>query len=110
MQGVLNNNGATLQGDDYLVFTERGVGLAPDKDSYHVKKGEGFVNAKTYVRPEVIAASTVIGTYENKPISGIEDVVVHDVKRTGTFNLMGQPVGDDYKGIVIKDGKKVIQK
>ena len=26
------------------------------------------------------------------------------------YNLAGQPVGDDYKGIVIKNGKKYIQK
>ena len=26
------------------------------------------------------------------------------------YNLMGQPVGDDYKGIVIEDGKKILVK
>ena len=110
MQGVLNSSGATLQGDDYLVFTGDGALLAPTEDSYYVKKGESFVNAKTLVRPEVIEASTEIDTYGSKPITGIDNIVVPDTERTGTFNLMGQPVGDDYKGFVIKDGKKVIQK
>jgi hypothetical protein len=30
-------------------------------------------------------------------------------KATGTVNLAGQQVGADYKGVVIKDGKKVMQ-
>ena len=30
-------------------------------------------------------------------------------KVAGTVNLAGQQVGADYKGVVIKDGKKVMQ-
>ena len=43
--------------------------------------------------------------------SGIDDVVVEDAEVVpnyikGTFNLAGQRVSDDYKGFVIRDGKK----
>ena len=44
--------------------------------------------------------------------SGIDDVVVNgddeevSSRVKGTFNLAGQKVGDDYKGFVIRDGKK----
>ena len=40
---------------------------------------------------------------------GIE-TPVSDEHETPTYNLMGMPVGDDYRGIVIKNGKKFIRK
>ena len=36
--------------------------------------------------------------------------VVSDERETPTYNVMGQPVGDDYHGIVIKNGKKIVVK
>lgn len=42
--------------------------------------------------------------------TGVEKVIYNYNAKTGvTYNLAGQKVGADYKGIVIKDGKKVIQ-
>ena len=35
---------------------------------------------------------------------------VSDEHETPAYNLMGMPVGDDYRGIVIKNGKKFIRK
>lgn len=44
-------------------------------------------------------------------ISDVKYVTPDDVKANGTrYNLGGAIVGDDYKGIVIIDGKKVLQK
>ena len=40
---------------------------------------------------------------------GIE-TLVSDEPETPTYNLMGMPVGEAYRGIVIKNGKKVIRK
>ena len=41
--------------------------------------------------------------------TGIDDVNA-DLRKDGhTYNLMGIRVGKDYKGIVIKNGKKVLQ-
>ena len=43
--------------------------------------------------------------------TGVKYVTPDDVKANGTrYNLGGAIVGDDYKGIVIIDGKKVLQK
>ena len=36
--------------------------------------------------------------------------VVSDERETPAYNVMGQPVGDDYHGIVIKNGKKIVVK
>ena len=41
---------------------------------------------------------------------GIENVQVVKVQNNKIYNLQGQVVGDDYKGIVIKNGKKFLKK
>lgn len=42
--------------------------------------------------------------------TGIEQVNPATTKSGQRYNLMGQPVGKDYKGIVIEDGKKILIK
>ncbi len=39
-----------------------------------------------------------------------KEIVVGSERNTPTYNLMGVPVGDDYRGIVIKNGKKFVIK
>lgn len=43
--------------------------------------------------------------------TGVQGVKAEGAKAkvAGTVNLAGQQVGDDYKGIVVKDGKKIVQ-
>ena len=41
---------------------------------------------------------------------GIHSVVVNNPVSTATYNLAGQRVSKDYKGIVVKNGKKVLNK
>ena len=45
------------------------------------------------------------------PTTGVQNVKAEGAKAkvAGTVNLAGQQVGDDYKGIVVKDGVKVVQ-
>ena len=43
--------------------------------------------------------------------SGIEEINTTAATKSKSgqrYNLMGQPVGKDYKGIVIEDGKKIV--
>lgn len=56
--------------------------------------------------------STKAGNTLYKDASGIESVsaAVNTPKTTVCYNLRGQRVSEDYKGIVIKNGKKYIQK
>jgi hypothetical protein len=45
------------------------------------------------------------------PFTGIESIkTTAKVYDDAIYNLAGQKVGKDYKGIVIKNGKKMIQK
>ncbi|MDD7318580.1 MAG: hypothetical protein SOZ80_06380 [Prevotella sp.] len=54
--------------------------------------------------------ANVVVNYTNG-VAGVENVVTDAVKNDNRiFNLAGQQVGKDYKGIVIKNGVKMVQK
>ena len=88
-------------------------------------KGENIVSAKsngtvTFSVAEggtyyVLAAGTKMGFYGFKYVigtsTGISDIQAPKSSKDGaTFNLLGQKVSNDTKGIVIKNGKKFINK
>ena len=54
------------------------------------------------------APVTVTATFKEPVVTGITDINAAKPKTGQRYNLMGQPVGKDYKGIVIEDGKKLI--
>ena len=47
-------------------------------------------------------------SYEEDTPTGLIDIDAAQPKPGQRFNMMGQPVSNDYKGIVIEDGKKII--
>lgn len=70
-----------------------------------------YVDVKN-IDEKAVAQKFTIFIQDSTP-SGIVDVVRDNEcapRRRGTFNLLGQPVGDGYRGIVIKDGKKVLRR
>ena len=45
------------------------------------------------------------------PYTGITNVTAKNAKvSTATYNIAGQRVNKDYKGLVVKDGKKIVRK
>ncbi len=53
----------------------------------------------------------ITSTFYTDPSTGISSVKENTVKTCGQmFNLQGQQVGDDYKGVVIMNGKKFVKK
>ena len=52
---------------------------------------------------------TVNATFKKKVPTAIEEINA-DSRSGQRYNLMGQPVGKDYRGIVIEDGRKIIVK
>ncbi|MBO4870495.1 MAG: hypothetical protein J5565_00750 [Muribaculaceae bacterium] len=42
--------------------------------------------------------------------TGVEDINASQPRSGQRYNVMGQPVGKDYKGVVIEDGKKLVIK
>lgn len=62
----------------------------------------------TYTFEMPNAPVTVNATFKETTVTGLIDIDAAKPKSGQRYNLMGQPVGKDYKGIVIEDGKKVI--
>ena len=53
---------------------------------------------------------TVNATFKESTPTGIEEINAANSKTGQRYNLMGQPVGKGYKGIVIENGKKILVK
>ena len=64
----------------------------------------------TYTFQMPAAPVAVTATFREAIATGVEDINVAPAKSGQRYNLMGQPVGKDYKGIVIEDGKKRVIK
>ncbi len=64
----------------------------------------------TYTFEMPAAPVTVSATFKKSYPTAIEEINANEKKHGQRYNLMGQPVGKDYKGIVIQDGKKILVK
>lgn len=80
--------------------------LAPLRANVDYTAGEN--GTYTFVMPA--APVTINATFKETTVTGIVDLNTGTAKSGQRYNLMGQPVGKDYKGIVIEDGKKIIVK
>ena len=124
------NKGFHILGADFAEVAPASYNLpaAKDGDSQEFTqndKGENIVSVKsngtvTFSVAEggtyyVLAAGTKMGFYGFKYVTGtstgISDIQAPKSSKDGaTFNLLGQKVANDAKGIVIKNGKKFINK
>lgn len=96
------NNGATLM-DDIYPFN-------PDKDNnimvrYNGNKVEQIVNAFQMGAMPFPIVSTF-----NADATAINKIKTNNISTAQAYNLQGQPVDDNYKGIVIINGKKILRK
>ena len=83
-------------------------GLTAETD-YEVQV-QGVKNTETRaIKTSKWSASTQFTTLAEDPLTGIVDLTVAP-RAAQRYNVMGQPVGKDYKGIVIENGKKYIVK
>ena len=57
---------------------------------------------------EAFANMTINITYES--ITGINEIKVNKQQSDAIYNIAGQRVANDYKGLVIKNGKKYLVK
>ena len=49
--------------------------------------------------------------YQSDSTSAISDVIVNEMPQSDViYNVLGQKVDENYKGLVIKNGKKYIQR
>ena len=84
---------------------------------YNIKIGDYYILVDrsgnvTASKTATTDADLDLTVYSGGVTTGVVDLEPVEVveRNTGTFNILGQPVGDDYKGIVIKNGKKYLQR
>ena len=80
--------------------------------SYTVATGDAICGLSTFYIFRATAKSTYFNTFAitRGGATGISNVNVVRVSDGAIYNLAGQKVGKDYKGIVIQNGKKYMQK
>lgn len=94
------DNGYEL--DDLMVTTIDG-----ESSRANVNTAEG-AEPGTYTFDMPAAAVNVTATFKESAVTSIIDIDATMPNRNQRYNLMGQPVSKDYKGIVIEDGHKII--
>ncbi len=97
MEGLLGNDAAGTQ-QQYLV-----IDLKQEKTGFDLTKARVLA-----IQCQPTGAKFVISRVylEKETATGLETV---SVRNNGIrYNLLGQPVGEDYKGVVILNGKKMI--
>ncbi|MBO7591368.1 MAG: endo-1,4-beta-xylanase [Prevotella sp.] len=86
------------------------------KDTYEVKTGnvkEALKEGLFTLRIDVTGGKCFVDKIKfncTEPASGIDEVEAVDEVNGPAYNLMGVPVNNGYRGIVIKNGKKVVIK
>jgi GH35 family endo-1,4-beta-xylanase len=86
------------------------------KDTYEVKTGvvkEAFKEGLHTLRINVTGGKCNVDKISfvcTEPVSGIDDVVIDNDNSGDSYNLSGQKVGTGYKGIIIRNGKKIVIK
>ena len=82
-------------------------------DTYKVVSGnlnKEFETGQQILRITINGAYCNIDKIELKSTNGIDDATAVQQVNGPSYNLMGMRVGADYKGIVIKNGKKYLKK
>ena len=88
--------------------------VSGDPGSYNIKIGDFYLILPT--DGNTISATTDptdpainLALSEHTGTSTAIETITSEPQTAGkSYNLLGLPVGDDYKGIVIRDGKKII--
>ena len=86
------------------------------KDNYEVRKGtvkEALKEGLHTLRINVTGGNCNIDKINficTEPVSGIDEVTNNNAETGISYNLSGQKVAPGYKGIVIRNGKKIVAK
>ena len=79
-----------------------------DNDGLAAMVGETLYNIKAIAY--TYNTTTELVPVDNGIVTEISNVTLNDVENGAIYNIAGQRVDNNYKGIVIKNGKKMIQK
>ncbi len=110
--------GNVLVADDGTTTADENTYILASKNSqvgfYKANSSRTLTAGKAHYEKEATAAATSYYSliFGNDGTTGISQLSTETTSANGNeiFNLAGQRVGKDYKGVVIKNGKKYIQK
>jgi len=94
---VLNPNGNVIE-----FGLAGGTEAAPEDKIYTFQKYSGTGN--------ILISSIEITPVEGGIATGISNIAAEKASNSAIYNLAGQKVSNDFKGLVIKNGKKVVVK
>lgn len=112
LHGVLAPHYVLTDGYNFVLQNNGGnVGFYQVSEStYRINPFRAFINLSTLpVDPSSARALTIV--YDDENTTGVKNVKSTMAEGSNEiYNLSGQRVGKDYKGVVIKNGRKMIQK
>ena len=108
------STGNVLEGTDVaktLGANQYALSLGQNGVGFYLWNGKSIGANKAYLTLDGSAgAKAFIFQFEDEETTGILKPVMDEKKDSPAYNLNGVRVNDSYKGIVIKNGKKIYQK
>ena len=82
-----------------------------DVPTYTVAEGDAICGEKTFYIFRATGKSTYFNTFKitRAGATGIQSAKAEKAANTESYNLAGQKVSENYKGVVIMNGKKVVK-
>ena len=109
----------TVNGLSFIGSYAASIKILPNENNYILYNGKLYLvdsddvtlkGTRAYFNVEgANAAREIAVTFDGGEATGIAEIDGEKVATGVMYNLAGQVVGDDYKGIVIIDGKKVLK-
>lgn len=96
-------NPYTLVNDDYMLYADKWW-KTETGDKYKIKAFRAYIKAKTP------AAAKQLNLVIDGQTTGLKLNTVNGNIEGETYNIAGQRVANSYKGLIIKNGKKIIKK
>lgn len=94
----------------FLLGNANGIGFYPTSGENNLAAGKAYLRIKTSIIPAQSNAKGLSFIFEDST-TGIKNVETMSVNENAPmFNLAGQRVSKNYKGVVIQNGKKFINK
>ena len=93
----------TLVNDDYMLYADKWW-KTETGDTYKIKAFRAYIKAKTP------AAAKQLNLVIDGQTTGLKLNTVNGNIEGETYNIAGQRVANSYKGLIIKNGKKIIKK
>ncbi|MCF0185709.1 MAG: hypothetical protein HUJ98_04370 [Bacteroidaceae bacterium] len=104
---LVYGNGNNVGEPVSIVFTPYGLKYA-DPNGIYVEYSQCYIDAATGIVDSVPDNAEKIARF-SEGVDGIESITIDAEAEGEAYNLQGIPVGDNNKGIIIQNGKKILR-